>query len=198
MTLEPTSPAVLVASRPRDRSLIFPSESVPCAARRSTQVTQTWEHRHAWTHARAGTGAAPSLEPGSRGEAPGSPASAPAPWGCLARAARPARPKRVHGQAGSQRSQRPQRPRGRGPACALTVSSSLLGPGARRPLGSHHCPLSHLRTSLTQALARGLHVLVQRSLWNWEAGWTCDIRQVPGPLGPSVSSPWQNGAGSQT
>ena len=53
------------------------------------------------------------------------------------------------------------------------------------------------RTSLTQRLARGLTHACANGLCNWEAGWTCDIRQVTGPLGPSVSSlaEW---TGSQT
>lgn len=145
-----------------------------------TQVTwsQTWGHMRPWTHRQAHVGAAPSLEAGRVPSLP------PAPWGCLARGS--------HVQRGPAMStDRSQRSQSQGDVGQRVRSPSLLLCLDPEPVGSWSLiptPPHTSRTSLTQRLARGLTHACANGLCNWEAGWTCDIRQVTGPLGPSVSS----------
>ena len=151
------------------------------------------------THARMDTQAGTrgrSAQPGGRkqGRGPGVPSLPPAPWGRLARGG--------HVQRGPAMStDRSQRSRSQGDVGQCVRSLSLLLCLDPEPSGSWSripTPPHTSRTSLTQRLARGLTHACANGLCNWEAGWTCDIRQVTGPLGPSVSLAERTGRRPET
>lgn len=168
--------------------LIFPSESVPCA-HQGAHAGDTNMGTQACVDTRTCRHAGGSTQPGARkqGRGPWGPASAPSTLGlpCPERP-RPRCPWTGPGRRGH---------RGRGDVGQRVHSLSLplcLDPEPGGPWGLTPTPSHTSCTSLTQRLARGLHVLVQRAFGTGKLGGHVISGKSLDYWDPQ-SPPWQNG-----